>query len=292
VLGALKPDRTSTIATGGTDLVVREWGDEDGRPLVFWHGLNPFGALQLNEAGPAWAARGLRVVAPVAPGLGDAPPPDDLEWYRPTRIADLVSALSLELGLARFAYVGWSWGASIGVHLAARYPDLLTTLVLLDAGHTDARDTPGWEELTLEERIAEWETSELSFPDWDALLALARERATDWRPALEERIRAGMHERGGVVVARADPRAAAAALHWLGAEPPTSTFSALSDLELPILLVLASRNDTSASVQRFRATLPAAEIRALDSEHDLLAHAADETIALVGDWVAGQPRVA
>jgi pimeloyl-ACP methyl ester carboxylesterase len=184
VLGALKPDRTSTIATGGTDLVVREWGDEDGRPLVFWHGLNPFGALQLNEAGPAWAARGLRVVAPVAPGLGDAPPPDDLEWYRPTRIADLVSALSLELGLARFAYVGWSWGASIGVHLAARYPDLLTTLVLLDAGHTDARDTPGWEELTLEERIAEWETSELSFPDWDALLALARERATDWRPAL------------------------------------------------------------------------------------------------------------
>lgn len=64
---------------------------------------------------------------------------------------------------APFAYVGWSWGESIGVHLAARHSELLTTLVLLDAGHTDVQNTPGWEELTLEERIAEWETSELSF---------------------------------------------------------------------------------------------------------------------------------
>lgn len=97
------------------------------------------------------------------------------------------------------------------------------------------------------------------------------------------------------MVARADhPRAAAAALHWLGAEPPTSTFSALSRLGLPILLALASRNDTSASVERFRAAVPVAEIRTVDSEHDLLAHAADETIALVGDWVTDvdQPRVA
>ena len=190
--------------------------------------------------------------------------------------------------------MGWSWGASIGVHLAARRPELLTTLVLLDAGHTDVQDTPGWEESTLEERIAEWQTSDLSFPDWDALLTLARERATDWRPALEGRIRAGMRERGGAVVARADPRGGAAALHWLGVEPPTSTFSALSGLELPILLVLASRNDTSAPVERFRTAVPAAEIRTIDSEHDLLAQAADETIALVGDWVTdvGQPRVA
>jgi pimeloyl-ACP methyl ester carboxylesterase len=232
------------------------------------------------------------VVAPVAPGLGDTPPPDDLAWYRPTRIADLVSALALELGLARFAYVGWSWGASIGVHLAARNPDLLTTLVLLDAGHTDAQDTPGWEELTLEERIASWDAEQTSFPDWDTLLALARERATRWRPALEERIRAGMHERAGAVVPRADPRVGAAALHWLGVEPPTSTFPALAGLEVPILLVLASRNDTSGSVERFRAAVPAAEIRVLDSEHDLLAHAPDETVALVGDWVVGQPRVA
>jgi hypothetical protein len=163
--------------------------------------------------------------------------------------------------------------------------------VLLDAGHTDAQDLPGWEDIPLEERVAAYESDEVSFPDWDALLALARERATDWRPALQERIRAGMHERGGVVVARGDARASAAALYWLGAEPPSSTFPALAALDLPILLVLASRNDTSAQVERFRAAAPAAEIRSSVSEHDLLGHAADETIALVGDWL-GQPRVA
>ena len=40
-------------------------------------------------------------------------------------------------GGRRFDYVGWSWGASIGVHVAAGHADRLTALVLLDAGHTD-----------------------------------------------------------------------------------------------------------------------------------------------------------
>jgi pimeloyl-ACP methyl ester carboxylesterase len=77
-----EPARTSRIPAAGTQVVVREWGAPDGRPLVFWHGLNPFGALQLNEAGPAWAERGFRVVAPAAPGMGESPPFEDLDDYR------------------------------------------------------------------------------------------------------------------------------------------------------------------------------------------------------------------
>lgn len=271
---------------------MREWGDEDARPLVFWHGLNPFGALQLNEAGPAWAARGFRVSAPAAPGLGESPAFADLAAYRPSRLADLVVTLADELGLGRFDFVGWSWGASVGVQLAARHCDRLTSLALLDAGHTDAQDTAGWVDKSLEERIAEFEAAQVSFPDWDALLAAAQERATAWRPELEERIRAGMHERDGVVVPRGDVRASAAALHFLALEPPSSTLPALAELDLPILLLLASRNDTRAATERFRAAVPRATVETLDSEHDLLAHAPDETIRLVADWLLRQPFVA
>jgi pimeloyl-ACP methyl ester carboxylesterase len=275
---------------------VREWGEAAARPLVFWHGLTPFGALQLNEAGPAWAARGFRVVAPAAPGLGESPAFADLEAYRPTRLADLIAALASELGLLQFAYVGWSWGASIGAHLAARHPAALDALVLLDAGHTDAADTAGWEAVSLEERIAVLQAEPVSFPSWDSLLEAARGRATAWRPALEERIRAGMEERDGSVVGRADPRALAAALHFLDLEPPSSTLAALAGLDAPILLVLASRNDTTRQVERFRAAVPAAETRTIDSEHDLLAHAPAATIELVAAWIDAasgtQPRVA
>lgn len=284
------------VAAGGLDLVVREWGDEDGRPLVFWHGLNPFGALQLNEAGPAWAERGFRVLAPAAPGMGDSPALSDLEGYRPTRLAHLVIEIADAIGLGRFVYVGWSWGASIGVHLAARRPDRLVALVLLDAGHTDVQDTHGWVELSLDDRIAQYEEQPVSFPNWDALLALARERWTAaWRPALEERLRAGMHEDAGAIVARGDVRAVAAALHGVAVERPSSTLAALARLELPILLVLAHENDTADAVKRFRSAVPRADVRTVASDHDVLAGAPEETARLVGDWLLQrtvQPRVA
>jgi pimeloyl-ACP methyl ester carboxylesterase len=277
------------VAAGGLDLVVREWGDEDGRPLVFWHGLNPFGALQLNEAGPAWGERGFRVLAPAAPGMGDSPPLSDLEDYRPTRLAHLVVEIADAIGLDRFAYAGWSWGASIGVHLAARHTDRLVALVLLDAGHTDAQDMQDWVELSLDDRIAQYEERPVSFSSWDALLAFARERwAAAWRPALEERLRAGMHEDAGAVVARGDLRAAAAALHGVAVERPSSTLPALARLGLPILLVVADENDTANAVRRFRSAVAHADVRSVASDHDVLAGAPEETARLVGDWLLEQ----
>ena len=43
-----------------------------------------------------------------------------------------------------FAFGGWSWGASIGVHLGAANPTRVTALVLIDAGHTEAHPRPRW----------------------------------------------------------------------------------------------------------------------------------------------------
>jgi hypothetical protein len=59
------------------------------------------------------------------------------------------------------------------------------------------------------------------------------------------------------------------------------------------LLVVATRNDTSAQVARFRTAVPRAAVIDVDSEHDLLAHAPEET-SRVADWLlrqATQPRV-
>ena len=275
---------TRQIPVGGVHLSVREWGDEGGRPLLYWHGLNPFGALELNEAGPGWGAAGFRVVAFGAPGIAGGNAFPELAAYRPRRLADLVIDVADRLGVARFAYVGWSWGASIGVHLGARHRERLDALVLLDAGHTDV---PGDPAESLEAILAGLSEQHVRyrFDSWDAFFAAARETRPRWRPALEERLRAGMHEVDGTIVARSDHRAAAAAWYGLLQEQPSSAHAALGESDLPILLVVATRNDTAAELERFRAVVPHADVRTVDSGHDLLADAPEETIAVVADFL-------
>jgi hypothetical protein len=122
-----------------------------------------------------------------------------------------------------------------------------------------------------------------------------RERATDWRPSLQERLRAGMEERDGRIVARASLPAAAAAFHWVGVERPSTRLARLGEPELPILLVVARRNDTGTQVARFRSAVPHAAVVEIDSEHDLLAQAPEQTGRVVADWLleqAGHPKVA
>jgi pimeloyl-ACP methyl ester carboxylesterase len=273
-----------TVVVDAGEIAVREWGERAGRPLVFWHGLNPFGALQLNEVGPLWASRGFRVLSIVAPGIADDRVLSDLTEYRPSRLADLVVELADALGVGRFAYVGWSWGASIGVHLAVRHTNRLAALVLLDAGHTDI---PGDPKRNLDDVLAELgeQHERYRFDSWTAFFAAARETRPRWRPALEEQLRAGMREEDGAIVPRADRRAAAAAMHGLVVEQPSTTHAALGKLELPILLVLASRNDTAEEIQRFDVTVPHAELVTIESGHDLFADAPEEVGAVVADWL-------
>ena len=275
---------TRRVAAGNGAVTVREWGAANGQPLVFWHGLNPFGALALNEAGPAWAADGFRVVAVAAPGIADDGTLPDPAAYRPTRLADLVVSVADELGLGRFVFVGWSWGASIGVHLGVRHTSRLNALVLLDAGHTDIPEDHGE---TLDETLVAFSEQQqrYHFPDWDAFVSAVRERHPDWRGALEERFRAGMREEGAEIVARSDPRAAAAAWHFLVQEQPSATHGQLGRTTLPVLLVLARRNDTTVEAERFRALVPQLEMREIDADHDLLADAPEETIRTVSDWL-------
>jgi pimeloyl-ACP methyl ester carboxylesterase len=279
-------DDRATVDVGDAEVAVREWGEPEGRPLFFWHGLNPFGSLQLNEVGPVWAGRGLRVLSIAAPGIADARTLSDLSGYRPTRLADLVVGLADELGIGRFVFVGWSWGASIGVHLAVRHTERLTALVLLDAGHTDI---PGDPDRTLEDVLAELgeQHERYRFDCWDTFFAAAREARPRWRAALEEQLRAGMREEDGAIVPLADRRAAAAAMHGLQQQQPSSTHAALVSLEIPILLVLASRNDTAEEARRFEVAVPRAELVTIEGGHDLFADAPEDVAAVVADWLDG-----
>jgi len=271
----------------GFPLVVREWGAA-GAPLVYWPGLTPFGALHLNEAGPAWSKEyGLHVISISPPGLETEALP--AEEYGLRRLASLVVRLLDALDLERAAYVGYSWGASIGCHLGAAHPERLSALVLLDAGYGDVPE----DGKTLEQRVEEARDAQASarFPDRAAFLSAAQAGKRNWRPALEERALAGMREEEGELVVAASLDAAAAALHGVINEPPTEQLTPLGHAGLPVLLVTsgerAGDQDGRAAVERFRAAVPQAEIVHLeDSGHDLLADAPEQTIRAVGEFLA------
>jgi pimeloyl-ACP methyl ester carboxylesterase len=265
----------------GRRLTVRRWGNDDDPTVVCWPGLNLYAHAQFDEAGPVWAERhGLQVRAVEPPGWTSPPLP--AEGYGPRALARLVAPLVA----ADAAFLGWSWGASIGVHLAALAPPGLRALVLVDAGYTDLQDDPEFQERSIDELLGDLGADEFRFESWDAYLEAARGRVAAWRPALEARARAAMREEDGWIVPRLAPEAFAAALYGVAVERPSE---ALADIRCPVLLVAATGTLArlgEGPLDRFRDRVPHAEVVTVEGGHDLLADAPEETAELVGSFLA------
>jgi pimeloyl-ACP methyl ester carboxylesterase len=254
---------------------VLEWGAEDGRPLVFLHGLGPFnaGAASIGTVAPQWADDGFRVLAPNAPGFG-ASPSLEPEEYSVRRVSELIAGVIDEL--ERPAVVGFSWGGRIALRLP---PEQVRALVLLDIGYKPAPEFPPYEQL-VRTYCEQWP----SWPSWDAFLAEAREFTKD-TPGTEERLRAAMTERDGRVVPRLAPEIAAGAFSWIPREPDAEWLPRWRGT--PVLLLVATEPSVDeASIAEFAAALPQAEItRVPGAGHDVLGDNAPVAAPLVATFL-------
>jgi pimeloyl-ACP methyl ester carboxylesterase len=257
-----------------------EWGDPAGRPLLYWDGLGGSG-LHANEIGPILAeVYGFHVLAPDPPGHGRslALPPAE---YRPSRLA----ALAAELVAERTVFVGFSVGAEVGVAFAARHPEKTRALVLVDGGHWDFADVPGFDTSRPPPPHAE------SYPSWAAYFAEQAAELGRWTPALEEAHRATMRERGGAVVPILSPDDDTAIAYGSCLEPTTASHQALRESRIPVLLILPDTHRWDEQVGRFRNNVPQLEVRRIATDvHDLVSHAPDRLARLIGDYTATCPR--
>jgi pimeloyl-ACP methyl ester carboxylesterase len=274
------------VGLDGARLFVRGWGESSGSPLLCWHGvgLTSRASLALNEAGPLLASgHGLRVLALDAPGFGKSPP-SVRDGYHPHALVDLVPRLLDALGLARVAFMGFSWGGDLGCHLAARHPDRLAALVVLDAGY---RDPPLDPSLDYEARVVRHEQAwqEKCAASWDAVLAAPRRRSRRWTPAIEEAARAGWKEEGGRLVPVVPAWIVAAVEHGMAQAPPSTTRPRLARSGLPVLLV-ASGEAAGDDLRRFGTDVPQAEVhQAEGTGHDVLADGGPDVVCIVGEWL-------
>ena len=279
-----------TVELRGAELAMREWGEPEGNPLLFWHALGDHNNLQLLEAGPILARDyGLRILAVDAPGFGGSPRVAD-EGYEIPALIDLTARLLDELRLEAVAWMGSSWGASLAVHFTVAHPGRVAALVLLDGGYSDVA---GGNARTREEERAHWrgQPELFAFPDWESMLAEARQYFRRWTPGIEAMNRASYREDGGRVVSIMGPDVYSAAIHGIRTSPPSQAHEQLSRTGVAVLLLAATlpeeqEPERAAARERFAALVPQAEIRVVpDLPHFVLEDKPVEAAQAVGDWL-------
>ena len=113
------PSRDATITLpDGRTLAYAEWGDLDGRPVFYFHGMP---GSRLFAPDPVTAAdEHVRLIAPDRPGMGRSDPqPGHVVADWPSDVAALADAL----GLDEFGVLGWSAGTPYAFACAALIPE-------------------------------------------------------------------------------------------------------------------------------------------------------------------------
>jgi non-heme chloroperoxidase len=244
-------------------LNVRHWpGAAKKRPFLLVHGLSSNARLWdgvaevLSGAGHPVHAVDLR-----SHGDSDAPP----DGYDTATAADDLAAL----GLTGAVVAGQSWGGNVVVVLAAKHPDVVAALALVDGG---------WLDLSSE------------FPSWEAAQEALRPPDIDGLPAEELR---GYLRRGhpswsaeaveatlgnvriwpdGTLTRRLPVDRHMRILRSMWDDPPQRYYPSVA---VPTLLVPAMPGGAGAGRRRARVTaaaaaLPDARVREyLDADHDL-----------------------
>jgi haloalkane dehalogenase len=106
-------------------------GPRAGRPVIMVHGNPTWGYLYRNFIPPLVKA-GFRVIVPDHLGFGRSDKPDNPELYRIPRHAARFEALMESLDLRDATVVPHDWGGPIGLSWAARHPERIRSLAILD----------------------------------------------------------------------------------------------------------------------------------------------------------------
>lgn len=123
--------------------------DEGGAPAT--DGTRPTEAVLMLHGNPTWSfyyrdliktlAPRLRCIAPDHIGMGLSEKPENYAYTLAQRIDD-IAALVASLGLKRVHLVVHDWGGAIGFGFAARHPELIGRIAILNTGAFPSRNIP------------------------------------------------------------------------------------------------------------------------------------------------------
>jgi pimeloyl-ACP methyl ester carboxylesterase len=136
------------VPVRGLELSIREWPGQ-GRDFLLVHGLASNArtwdlvAAKLNEAGHHVVAVDQR-----GHGLSDKPETGYAFDDVCTDLTALIESMSLRTPIV----CGQSWGGNVVLELAARWPEVMSGVVMVDGGFIDLSGAPGitWEKIAVD----------------------------------------------------------------------------------------------------------------------------------------------
>ncbi len=136
------------VRAGDIEIAIREWNGA-GQDIVLVHGLAS-NARTWDLVAQGLSAAGHHVVSIDQRGHGQSDKPDTGYGFEDVTadLAAVIDAMGLEFPII----AGQSWGGNVVVDFAARYPGMLSGLVLVDGGLIDLSQRPGatWETIAVD----------------------------------------------------------------------------------------------------------------------------------------------
>ncbi len=296
------PDQTfnsspveSRIRIGELDVRYLEW---DGAtptapvsaapvPIVALHGLAS--SANWYERLAARLSGQYRVVAPDQRGHGQTTQaPKGYDWQ--TLAADVTGFMDA-LGLEQAAVLGHSWGGNVAINVAAKFPERVSKLVMIDGGFLDGHLIPD----------ATWEAFRTRFAPRNVtgnraeFLERLREQLADcWEEDLERVLQTMVYEdAAGQIQDILRPSNHAQVLEAMWGEPPSVTLPRIS---CPTLIVPAGpRPDRAGSdFNRTKTVMVEAAAQAVrnnrvhwipETIHDIGYHKPDELAGVILDFL-------
>ena len=251
------PER-GTVTRAGTELVYWTWPG-NGPATLLLHGIGNYGRYWDLFADQV--AGRLRLVAPDARRHGESGRPAD--GYAPADFAADALAVLDKLDIDRAVVVGHSMGGLHSIGLAARHPERVRALVIVDASPDPLPAGAERAQRLLTGRPARFANRE------DARAYLER-TSPGYAPAVyENRLAFAFHETNGELVWRSDPAALARIMS--GRMPAEDRWEALAAIACPTLVVRGTRSNVLSEdvARRMAQTLENGRLMELDAGHNV-----------------------
>ncbi|MDE2844123.1 MAG: alpha/beta hydrolase [Chloroflexota bacterium] len=275
------------------DLEVRylEWvssGDPAATPVLALHGLAS--SANWYERLAARLSREFRVWAPDQRGHGQTTQaPTGYDWQ--TLAADAIRFLD-HIGVERAAVLGHSWGGNVAINVAARFPERVSRLVMIDGGFLDGHLLPdaSWE--LFRNRFA---PRNVSGTRQDFLDRISEQLGDCWADDLERIVQTMVYEdESGHIQDILRPSNHAQVLESMWGDPPSVT---LPNIQCPTLIVPAGPRPDRAGGEfsRTKTIMVEAAARAVPNNrvhwipetiHDIGYHKPDELASVIMEFLA------
>ena len=242
----------------GTELVYWTWPGA-APPTLLLHGIGNYGRYW-DLFADAIAGR-LELIAPDARGHGESGRPAD--GYAPADfVADALAILD-RLGIDRAVVVGHSMGGLHSINLAARHPERVQSLVIVDASPDPLPQGAERAQRLLTGRPAR-------FADRAAARAYLERTSPGYSAAVyENRLAFAFREQNGGLVWRSDPAALKRIMS--GRMPAGDRWDALSSIACPTLVVRGTRSNVLSEevARRMVQRLADGRLMELDAGHNV-----------------------